>query len=448
MVDNKLVPYSTETEEALLGAILLDTSLSDNAIGKAKALVQPADFHDERHKLIYRAMLAIHKRGGPTDYSSVADVVARHNKLDGFDPDTYLVRLLAHATTSHWVEDDARQIHKLATLRRVIEAGSDVSQLGYKTEAELTDVLRQAVEVVQSVWETNVTTGPVHISQIVGEVFEDLEKAQTQRGMSGVPTGYRDIDRLLGGLQRSDLLIVAARPGMGKSGLLLGMADGALKAGHGVLLFSIEMSRKQFVQRYIAGETGVDQHRLRMGLIRDEETHLITRAMGQMETLPFHIDDTAGISLDALRDAARRQHAQSPLGLVIVDYIQLINAAQGGRNREQEVSSISRGLKELARELDVPVLAASQLSRAVESRNDKHPMLSDLRESGGLEQDADVVMFIYRDEYYNENTLKRGIAEVVIAKHRNGPTGTAKLYFVKEQAKFADIAYDGYREAA
>ncbi len=629
---DRIVPFNIEAEEAVLGSLLLDPQ----AIVRIAAFLKPDDFYREVNRWVFEAVLALYERRDAIDFLTVRDELERGGRLEDVGGASFLASLINVVPTSVHVEHYGRIVERASTRRRLIGAASDIAKLAYDEQDEVEETLDKAEQIIFAVSQRSLARDLVPISQVLNEYFDKIEYLQAHHGqVSGVPTGFVDLDKLLGGLQKSDLVIVAARPGIGKTSLLLSFAHWAAIQGKGVALFSLEMSAEQLVQRLISSETGIDQHRLRLGMIRDEEMPLVTRAMGILEATHIYIDDTPGITALEMRTKARRLHAEHPIGLIVVDYLQLMHGGGRSENRVQEISHISRSLKELARELDVPVIAASQLSRAVEGRHDRRPMLSDLRESGclsgdtliylpdqgiyrpikemvgqsdfnvlalntetwrlescrvscafatgtkpvhklttrlgrsiratanhqfltiegwkrldelevgerlalpdavamlstkvrprignakaqrrkeemstglpsaalrlcvsplfpspeepilaetlaslaqsdvywdeivsiesdgecevydltvdglhnfvandivahnSIEQDADVVIFIYRDEYYNQNTDKKNIAEISIAKHRNGPTGMVELFFIKEQAKFVDLA--------
>ncbi|MFN8496252.1 MAG: replicative DNA helicase [Anaerolineae bacterium] len=629
---DRIVPFNIEAEEAVLGSLLLDPQ----AIVRIAAFLKPDDFYRETNRWVFEAVLALYERRDAIDFLTVRDELERAGRLDDVGGASFLASLINVVPTAVHIEHYGRIVERASTRRRLITAASDIAKLAYDEQDEVEETLDKAEQIIFAVSQRSLARDLVPISQVLNQYFDKIEYLQAHHGqVSGTPTGFVDLDKLLGGLQKSDLVIVAARPGIGKTSLLLAFAHFAAISGKAIALFSLEMSAEQLVQRLISSETGIDQHRLRLGMIRDEEMPLVTRAMGVLEATRIYIDDTPGITALEMRTKARRLHAEHPIGLIVVDYLQLMHGGGRSENRVQEISHISRSLKELARELDVPVIAASQLSRAVESRHDRRPMLSDLRESGclsgdtliylpdqgvyrpieqlvgqsdfnvlalnsetwrlepcrvsrafatgtkpvrklttrlgrcvratanhkfltiegwkrldelnvgerlavprtvstlaveagqrignakaqrrkeevlsglpsaslrlcvspllalgaepmsaeaasspaqsdvywdeivsiepagecevydltvdalhnfvandivahnSIEQDADVVIFIYRDEYYNQNTEKKNIAEISIAKHRNGPTGMVELFFIKEQAKFVDLA--------
>ena len=432
----RLPPQNVEAEQALLGSLLLDR----DAIIKVAPTIRPADFYDHRHGLIYGAVLDLYNRRVPADYQTVADELGRRGHLDEIGSLSYLFSLLNSVPTAVHAEYYAELVAERSTRRRLITAGTEIVGLGYDEGRELGEVLDKAETLVFDVAQSLELRDYEPISTILERYFERIDFIHQHKGdLLGVPTGYRDLDKLTGGLQKSDLVILAARPSVGKSSLALGFAyNAAVRFGLRVGVYSLEMSAEQLVQRLLSMETGVDSHRLRQGFIDDDEWDRVSRAFGRLAEAKIFIDDTAGLSIAELRSRARRLAAEQGLDVLVLDYLQLM---QGRRtdNRVQEISEISRGLKALARELDVPIVALSQLSRAVEARTDHVPKLSDLRESGAIEQDADIVLFIYREELYQPDTDKKGIAEIHVAKHRNGPVGIVPLRFFTNTARFADL---------
>jgi replicative DNA helicase len=444
----RAVPFDLQAERATLGSILLER---DAIIAVAPWL--PADwFYLEKHALIYEAMLACYGRREPPDLATVAAELRRQERLDLVGGLAFLGELAAEVPTAVHIEYYARTVERTATLRSLIEAGGKIAALGYDESEELEATIAQAEATVAAVSSRRSRQSYVSMGQVVNGLFAQIEKAQEHRGdVTGLGTGYVDLDALTGGFQRSDLIILAARPSVGKSALAMSLAyNVAFQTGRTVGVFSLEMSRDQLTQRVLAMHTGIDMQRLRTGNLRSDELSLAFEGMGVLSELPIYIDDTPGLSIAGLRALARRLHAEVGLELLIIDYLQLMTGAGGRRdqNREQEVSEISRGLKALARELNIPVIALSQLSRAVEGRASHIPMLSDLRESGSLEQDADIVLFIYREELYDRETDKKGIAELHIAKHRNGPLGVVDLRYEARTTRFQNLqryrAPDGF----
>ena len=432
----RLPPQNMEAEEAVLGALLIDP----DAIIRVATLLKPTDFYREKNGWIYDATLALHERREPIDFLTVCDELDRREQLDEIGGPGFITSLINAVPTSIHAEHYARIIERTATRRRLIEAAGEIAGLAYQEADDVNEVVDRAEQVLFGVSERRISRELVPIRQVLSAYYDRIEYLTRHRGeMIGIPTGFTDVDRLLGGLQRSDMVILAARPSVGKTSLALSIAHNASKRfRQRVAFFSLEMSSEQVVQRLISAETGINSQRLRRGEIAQDEWGRFMKAASDLSESLFYIDDTPGISALELRTKARRLHAEVGVDLLVVDYLQLMRGDFRSENRVQEISSISRALKALARELNVPVLALSQLSRGVEARTDKRPILSDLRESGALEQDADVVVFIYRDELYNENTERKNIADIIVAKHRNGPTGTVALYFKKELAQFLE----------
>ncbi|MDQ4100172.1 MAG: replicative DNA helicase [Chloroflexota bacterium] len=440
-VVERLPPHNIEAEQSVLGSILIDR----DAIIRIASYVKPDDFYISANGRVYQAILDLYNRREPTDFVTLSDELERKGQLDDIGGIGYLSSLLNSVPTAVHVEYYGRIVERTATLRRLIDAGTRIVGIGYREEVAAEDALDAAERALFEVSQRRTTRDFVSIAEVLDRFFDQIEYLQQHRGdVVGVPTGFADLDQLTGGLQRSDLIILAARPSMGKTALALGLAYGAaVQHGKTVGIFSLEMSAEQLVQRLLSTETGVDSHRLRLGQIDDSEWERISRALGRLSEANIFIDDSANAAVMDVRSKARRLQAEHGVDMIIVDYLQLMSGRRSD-NRVQEISEISRGLKGLARELNVPVIALSQLSRAVESRSDHRPMLSDLRESGSIEQDADIVMFIYRDDKYDENSEKKGIAEVIVAKHRNGPVGSVNLRFFERTARFADLEL--YRE--
>ncbi len=442
MAVERLPPQNIEAEQSVLGSLLIDRE----AIIKIAPFLQRMDFYREAHGQIYAAILDLHERREPADFVTLCDELERRGQLEAVGGPGYLTSLINSVPTSIHVEHYAHIVERTAILRRLIEAAGKIAGLAYEEAEEADVVADRAEQILFDVSQRRVARGLTPIKRILTEYYDRIEYLHEHQGeMVGLPTGFIDLDRLLGGLQRSDLVIVAGRPGMGKSSLGMTLAhNAALKHNAVVAFFSLEMSAEQAVQRLIAGETGISSQRLRIGDIHDIEWDKFVKASGTLAETAIFIDDTPSPSPMEVRTKCRRLAAEYGLDLVIVDYLQLMWSGTRTENRVQEISYISRALKALARELNVPVVAMSQLSRAVESRQDKRPILSDLRESGSIEQDADVVIFIYREEMYDENTERKNIADILVSKHRNGPTGQIALRFVSEQTKFVDL--DIYHE--
>jgi replicative DNA helicase len=437
---NALVPpQNLEAEESVLGAMMI----SPGAIGAVSEILDASDFYRESHAKIYRAALALYAKGEPVDAITLTDQLEERSELDDVGGRVRLHELAALVPASANAAHYARIVHETATLRGLIRAGGEISRLGWERPGETGDLVDQAEQIVFDLSQQRVTGEFTHIDQLLKESFERIT-ALYEAGVdvTGTPSGYRDLDRLTSGFQPGNLIIVAARPSMGKSALALCMAANiALRHGLPVGLFTLEMSKEEVTQRLMCSEAKVESQRLRNGKLAPDDWPRLTAACDKLAKAPIYVDDTGSINMMEIRSKARRLKSRHPdLGLIVVDYLQLMSSAGSAENRVQEVSQISRSLKILARDLDVPILALSQLSRAVEQRTDKRPLLSDLRESGSLEQDADLVVFIYRDEYYNEESDQQGLAEVILSKHRNGPTDSVKLSFLKRYAKFADLA--------
>ncbi|MFQ6099785.1 MAG: replicative DNA helicase [Anaerolineae bacterium] len=434
-VPDKMVPHNIEAEEAVLGSLLIDPE----ALFRVSPFLKGEDFYIQKNVWIYEAILALHERREPVDFVTLCDELERRGQLEEVGAAAYITHLINAVPSAIHVEAYGHIVEQAAIRRRLIGAASQIAQLAYREAEDVDQTVDQAEQVLFSVSERRITRDLAPLQKIIRQYYDRIEYLFDHRGEQlGVPTGFIDLDRLLGGLQRSDFILIAARPSVGKTSLCLSIARNAARHGQRIAIFSLEMSSEQVVQRLVSAETGIDTQRLRLGDLREEEWPLFVQATGKLADLPVFIDDTPSISALQLRTKARRLHAEHGLDLVLVDYLQLMTGDVRSENRVQEVSYISRSLKGLARELDVPVVAASQLSRAVEQRGDKRPVLADLRESGSLEQDADVVMFIYRDELYHPDTEKQHIADIMVSKHRNGPTGVVQLFFHERLAQFLD----------
>jgi replicative DNA helicase len=431
------VPYDLQAEEAVLGSLLLDR----DAIIKVAPFLRPEDFYREAHGWIYGSVLELYGRREPPDPVTLAADLERAGRLEPVGGYSFLANLINRTPTSVHIEYYAHIVERSAVLRRLISAGGEIAALGFSEDSDTAQVLDKAEQILFSISQRTTNRDFASIEQVLNEYYDRIETIQHSPGsVIGVRTGFHDLDEVTGGLQKSDLLIMAARPGVGKTSLSLGIAHNAAALGSRVGVFSLEMSREQLVQRLLAVETGVDSQRLRLGYLNDEEWQLVSEAIGRMAQMPIFIDDSAGLTIHEIRSKSRRLEAESGVDLLVIDYLQLMQgSSRKDSNRVQEVSEISRGLKVLARELNIPIIACAQLSRAVESRTSHIPMLSDLRESGSIEQDADIVMFIHREEMYNPDTEKKGIAELHIAKHRNGPLTTIPLRFFSRTTKFADL---------
>ncbi len=442
-IPDKLPPQNIEAEQSLLGSIMLDK----NAIIKIADLISPADFYRDIHKTIYEAMVALYERREPIDILSLSNLLEEWKKLDEIGGSSYLSSLVNKVPSAAHIVHYAKIIQKKATLRRLINAASEIIGLGYKEEEDTDKVLDESEQKIFNVSQKFLKQDFIAIKPILGEAFDRIDELHKHKGtLRGVPTGYYELDNLLAGLQKSDLIILAARPSFGKTTLALDIARNvAAKSKTPVGIFSLEMSKEQLVDRLICAEANIDLWKLRTGHLssdgEDDDFSRIGQAMAVLSEAPIFIDDAGSSNIMEMRTMARRLQAERKLGLIIIDYLQLMEGRNSRENRVQEISEISRSLKGLARELDIPIIAISQLSRAVESRDDHTPRLSDLRESGSIEQDADVVMFIHRASRYKKEVdiNEKNIVDIIIAKHRNGPIGQIKLYFNEETVSFKSL---------
>lgn len=440
--NNKSLPQNLDAEASLLGSVLIDS----DAIIKVSDILSSDDFFDQRHKHIYSALKELYDNHQSIDVLTLSNKLKEKGVLDSIGGSAYLTELTNFVPTAAHVNEYAKIIESKAIRRRVIKASREITDLGYKEEENIQDLIESAESKLFDVSSSHIKQDITSLEDILDESFERLDELHKDKStIRGIPTGYKDLDNILAGLQRSDLIIMAARPSMGKSALSLNIAHNvALKSKQTVLLFSLEMSKEQLVDRLLAAESGVSAWNLRTGSMSDSDFEKIGQAMGSLSEAPIYIDDTPGITVSDLRTKARREAHKRPLGLIIIDYLQLMSGGSrftnDSGNRVQEISDISRGLKGVARELNVPLIALSQLSRSVESRSPQIPQLADLRESGSIEQDADVVAFIYREEYYNPETDRKNIADILVKKHRNGPTGTIELYFDRDKQRFRSVA--------
>ncbi|HIA91727.1 TPA: replicative DNA helicase [Candidatus Saccharibacteria bacterium] len=438
MADPKIPPQNIEAEKSLIGSILLD---SDTLVRIGDVLVAE-DFYEQRHQTIYETILDLYEKRRPIDVLTISNRLKEIEQLEIIGGSAYLTDLVNGVPTATHAPHYAEIVHKKGTLRRLIQASSDIINLGYDESAETGELLSQAEERLFKVSQQNIRQDISSIEEILDGSFERLDELHKNKGgLRGIATGFNDLDNKLAGLQRSDMIVLAARPAMGKTTLALNIAQHvATKERQPVLIFSLEMSKEQLVDRMLSAESGIDAWNLRTGRLTDADFQKLGEAMGSLSEAPIFIDDTPGISALEMRTKARREQHKHNLGLIIIDYLQLMSGStKSDGNRVQEISEISRGIKALARELNVPVIALSQLSRTVEQRSPQIPQLSDLRESGSIEQDADLVMFVYREDYYNEETERRHITDLIIGKHRNGPTGKVELFFHPEQLAFRNL---------
>lgn len=432
-----LPPQNIEAEEAVLGSLLIDP----DAVIKVAPILRADDFYRVKNGWIYQAILDLHQRNEPIDFLSVSAELERRGQLDEVGGRSYLASLYNTTPTSLHVEHYARIVERTAVLRRLISAAGQIVQMVYEAGGDVDNIIDRAEQLIFGVSERRLRRDLIPLRQLMEEYFERLDYLYRHQGeIIGIPTGFHQLDKLLGGFQRSDLIIVAGRPGTGKTSFALSIArNAARKFGQRVAIFSLEMSAEQLIQRLVSMETGIDSLRLRLGQLTEEEWPLFVESAGILAEAPIFIDDTPAISPLEMRAKARRLYAEHGLDLIVVDYLQLMRADFAVQNRVQEISYISGALKALARELQVPVVALSQLSRAVEQRQDKRPQLADLRESGSIEQDADVVMFLYAEDAGDEESEHKNITDIIVAKHRHGPTRTIPLYFKKENVSFHEI---------
>lgn len=434
----KIPPQNIDAEKSLLGAVLID----EETLADISEHVTAKDFYEKRHAIIYAGMMRLYERHKPVDLLTLTDELKRKNEIEIIGGSAYLTELTNYVPTSAHAEAYAELVAQKAVRRRLIKASGEISELGYNEETTTQELLEKADAELFSVSDQSLKQDLISIESILTESFDRMEELHRNKGtLRGIRTGYRDLDTMTAGLQRSDLIVLASRPAMGKTTLVTNLAyNVATVAKQPVLFFSLEMSKEQLVDRMLADASGVNAWNIRTGNLSDDDFSKISEAMGEMAEAPIFIDDTPGVSVLEVRTKARRAAHEQPLGLVIVDYLQLMQTSRrSDGNRVQEVSEISRGLKLIARELNVPVIALSQLSRSVESRSPQIPQLADLRESGSIEQDADIVMFIYREAYYNPETERENITDLIIAKHRNGPTGKIELYFHPERLRFMSL---------
>ncbi len=451
MLEEKLLPHDIEAEEAVVGSVLID----GESILRVVPFLKATDFYRERNRLCYEACVSLFGRGETIDQITVSRQLGLDGRLDQVGGAAYLSHLVAGVPTSVHIEHYGRIVNRTATMRSLIDAGSKITAIGYEDTVDVDGTLGKAEETLFRVRTGQPTRDFVHVREVLDQYLEERANVGEAATRTGAPvmTGFNSIDELLGGLHRSDMVVLAARPSLGKSTLAINISMNAAKSGHSVAVCSLEMSRGQLADRMVATESGVDAQRLRLNLYTEAEHRAIISCIGSLSDLPIYIDDTPNQGIVEMHSKARRLSMERGLDLLVIDYIQIIQQ-RGGRveNRAQEMSEITRSIKALARELSVPVLAVSQLNRAVESRTSHRPQLSDLRESGSIEQDADVVMFIYRDDvYYSEDEwagrypdrpYPRNVAELIVSKHRHGPVGTVKLLFRDNLVRFESAAFD------
>ncbi|MBO8175851.1 replicative DNA helicase [Aeribacillus pallidus] len=435
---DRLPPHNIEAEQAVLGAIFLEPS----SLTLASEILIPEDFYRNAHQKIFSVMLKLADEGKAIDLVTVTEELSASKQIEDVGGVSYLSELAASVPTAANIEYYAKIVEEKSLLRRLIRTATNIAQEGYTREDEVEELLSEAEKSIMEVAQRK-NSGSFHnIKDVLVRTYDNIEMLHNRKGdVTGIPTGFTELDRMTAGFQRSDLIIVAARPSVGKTAFALNIAQNvATKTGENVAIFSLEMGAEQLVMRMLCAEGNINAQNLRTGSLTDEDWRKLTMAMGSLSNAGIFIDDTPGIRISEIRSKCRRLKQEHGLGMVLIDYLQLIQGS--GRvkeNRQQEVSEISRSLKALARELEVPVIALSQLSRGVEQRQDKRPMMSDIRESGSIEQDADIVAFLYRDDYYDKETENKNIIEIIIAKQRNGPVGTVQLAFVKEYNKFVNL---------
>jgi len=436
--DERRPPHNIEAEQSVIGAIFLEPE----AFSTASELLMPEDFYRASHQRIFAAMLSLSDKGEPIDVVTVTTYLNNKKQLEEAGGVTYLSQVAESVPTAANIEYYCKIVEEKALLRRLLRTATDIVTSTFEKEDEVEDLLNDAEKNILEVSGRKNSGSFKNIKDVLIDVYDNIEKLHQQSGdVTGVGTGFRDLDRITSGFQPNDLIIIAARPSVGKTAFALNVAQNvAVNTDQNVAIFSLEMGADQLVQRMLCAEGNIDAQRLRNGQLQADDWGKLTMAMGSLSNAGIFIDDSPGIRVSEIRSKCRRLKQEHGLGMILIDYLQLIQGSKGsGENRQQEVSEISRSLKGLARELKVPLIALSQLSRGVESRQDKRPMMSDLRESGSIEQDADIVGFLYRDDYYDKESEKQNIIEIIISKQRNGPTGTVELAFVKEYNKFVDL---------
>jgi len=434
----RLPPQDVDAERSVLGAMLLD----GRAVSDVSAQLRPEDFYRPAHARVFEVMLALHERNEPVDEVTVRSQLQAEGKLESVGGSGFLTSLTESVPTAANVAYYAKIVRHRALSRRLIEVATGIAGGVYEKAADIDILLDDAEAKIFEVTSARDQRAFVPIKDVVKDAFKLIEKRyEKKEAITGVATGFVDFDRMTAGLQPAELIIIAGRPSMGKTALAINMAQNAsMRHNVPVALFSLEMSKESLVMRMLCSEARIDSHRLRGGFLKDSDWPRLAKAAGSLAEAPMYIDDSGALSILEMRAKSRRLQAEKGLGLIVVDYLQLMHGRAAAEGREREISEISRGLKALAKELSVPVVALSQLNRSLEQRTDKRPMLSDLRESGAIEQDADVISFVYRDEYYHPETVDKGIAELIIGKQRNGPTGTVQLRFFNEYTRFESLS--------
>ena len=433
----KTMPYSVEAEQSVLGGILIDS----NSIAVVSEKVKESDFYFEHNRNIFAVMQDLFNSNQPIDIVTVSDLLTRKGLLDKIGGVSYLSSIASAVPTTANITQYAEIVSQKATLRKLVDAGSVIMNLGYDAPDGVDSAVVQAEKAIFDITQNNDSNGVVHIREVLGDSFKMMQEMADKKGkVSGVPTGFGYLDQMTSGLQKSDLVLIAARPAMGKTSFALNIAqNAAIRNGITTAIFNLEMSREQLANRIICGEAMVSGNKLKEGSLDAEDWIRIGENLAQIEKAPLYIDDSSSVTVSQIRAKCRRLKQRHNLGLVVIDYLQLMQGDGRDENRQNVVADISRSLKILAKELNIPIITLSQLSRGPESRSDKRPMLSDLRESGAIEQDADIVIFLYRDEYYNPASTEQNIAECIIAKHRNGETGTIKLWWDGAHTRFMHL---------
>jgi replicative DNA helicase len=438
MMFDRVPPQNLEAEQAVLGALLLESE----ALITAMERVRVEDFYSVAHQRIFDAIVGLNEDNQPLDMITLTARLQDQGELEEIGGVSYLAKLIGSVPTAANVEYYAQIVEEKSMLRRLIRTATNIVSSGYAEGDDVGALLNEAEQRILELSSRRAAHGFISIRDVLMDVFERVENLYNHKGgVTGIPSGFPDLDKMTAGFQRSDLIIVAARPSVGKTAFALNIAQNvAVRSGETVAIFSLEMSASQLVQRMICAESNVDATRMRTGYLEADDWEKLSMAIGSLSEAQVFIDDTPGITVADIRAKCRRLKKDKGLGMIVIDYLQLISGrGKAGENRQQEVSEISRTLKQIARELEVPVIALSQLSRGVEQRQDKRPMMSDLRESGSIEQDADIVSFLYRDDYYDKESEKKNIIEIIIAKQRNGPVGTVELVFLKNFNKFVSL---------
>lgn len=433
----RIPPHNVEAEQSVLGSMILDKE----AIINATEIIRGEDFYKEAHREIYEAMLSLYNRDEPVDLVTLSEELSQRKTIDAIGGVSYLVNLSSSVPTTTNVKYYAKIVEEKSILRRLIKASSEILDKGYQAQEDVMQILDLAERSIFDISQNRSQEGFSPIKEVLMESFNRIEELYlNKKSLTGLTTGFLDIDRKTSGLQKSDLILIAARPSMGKTAFALNIAqNAALKGNASVAIFSLEMAKEQLVQRFLSSESHIEIQKIRTGNLGDDEWPRLAKAMGPLSQAKIYIDDTPGITVMEMKAKSRRLKMEKGLDMIMIDYLQLMSGDKGAESRQQEISAISRALKGLAREMDCPVVALSQLSRAPELRSDHRPILSDLRESGAIEQDADIVMFLYRDDYYHPDSEKKGIGEIIIAKQRNGATGVVELAWLEQYTKFVNL---------